>query len=71
MTKLTIEILAESDPDAVHVLTRLAAMMDGGLNCHGYSVSYVTGSGVADVSHIPEHSSTQPTGQAPWEGVTP
>jgi hypothetical protein len=68
MTKLTIEILAESDKEALRVLTRLAAMMDGGLNSHG-SVSYANGSGFADVSHIPEHSSTEPTGQAPGEGV--
>ena len=68
MTKLTISIMAESDAEAMRVLTRMAALMQGGVSDNGYTVSYAAGSGVADVSHIPEYSSTQPAGQAPGEG---
>jgi len=70
MTRLTITIKAETDDEALRVLNKMAAEMDCG-SCNGFAVICESGTGIADLSHIPEHSSTQPTGHAPGEGVTP
>jgi hypothetical protein len=60
VTKLTISIIADSDRETLRVLLRMAANMQGGMSDNGLTISYDTGSGVANVSHIPEHSSTEP-----------